>query len=286
LRNFLFVIAVIAATVTVFGFLGSFNRAADSLSLLRPICGAVALLGIFTARSTRMRIVFAALSVGALFTVGHNYAPQSAGNDIRIYSKNLWYENTQIKALAVDILQAQVDAVFLQEVSDKNASILAEIRKDFPYQHLCRFSPRNGIAIASRIPFIGPQRCSTYRGAAAAMVTIDQRDIWLVSTHVPWPWPLDSATNDQAVLDLLNTLDGPKVIVGDFNIFPWSYRIQKIAQVTDTHLAGPTQATFSVNRIPLPIDHALAPGGGQIATRPLLGSDHLGILADLSLTPK
>ena len=55
------------------------------------------------------------------------------------------------------------------------------------------------------------------------------------------------------------------------------------------HAAGraphlpPVRPTFWLEGVPLLLDHVHAPGGGQVTYRPLLGSDHLGVLADVVL---
>jgi endonuclease/exonuclease/phosphatase (EEP) superfamily protein YafD len=270
--------------VVVVGFLGQFSRAADSFSLLRLPLGGLTLVGTLFFLSKKSQAVLALIGITAVASVALHYAPQSVGNDIRIYSKNLWFGNTNTDALAADILQSDADAVFLQEVSQKNQSVLAQIRAKYPHQHLCPFSAWSGIAIASRVPLEGTPRCTNTRALAAAQITHDGQPLWLVSAHIPWPWPHNSADADQAAQDLLASLAGPKIIAGDFNIFPWSHRIGAIADITETKLAGPTQTTLVFKHLPLSIDHALAPAGGRIQTRPSLGGDHLGIIADLAIT--
>lgn len=243
------------------------------------------LLGVFSLRTMTLRLAATAVAVIALTTVALPFLPQSSNPDIRIYSKNLWFNNPQTEAIAADIRKSEVDAVFLQEVSETNISLLDLIEDEFPHQHICQFSRWSGIAIASRQPFIGENQCSDWRAIAAAQISHDGQPLWLVSAHIPWPWPTKTAKYESAGFALLTALEGPMVIVGDFNIFPWAGRMRKTAALTGTKLAGPTQVTLTFRGLPLPIDHALAPGGGHIETRPLLGGDHKGIVADLGLTP-
>ncbi|MHA3913222.1 endonuclease/exonuclease/phosphatase family protein [Halovulum sp. GXIMD14793] len=140
-----------------------------------------------------------------------------------------------------------------------------------------------GIAVLSRHPFSGPPKCSDWRAVAAAPIMIGGQEVWIVSLHIHWPWPFQSAEAEAAAAGVLTPLQGPTVIAGDFNMLPWTQRVQRIARMTGTRLAGPAQFTFSRRNIPLPIDLVLAPGGGQVRMRPLIGSDHAGVVADISL---
>ncbi|MVO16133.1 endonuclease/exonuclease/phosphatase family protein [Parasedimentitalea huanghaiensis] len=283
LRNFLLALVWIAAVLVVVGFLGSLHRAADSIAIVRPMLGIVCLLGVILGRALWDRAVFAAITLLAVSTTAVSFLPQPAGGDLRVYSKNLWFANAEVQTVAADIEAADVDVVMLQEVSDKNRSILGLLEPSFPHQHLCRFSGWSGIALASRHPFAGDPECSSWRAVLAAPVVVDGQRVWTVSAHVPWPWPHDSVQNEQAAEDVLSKLEGPIVIAGDFNIVPWSGRIERTAALTGTQLAGPARPTLYLRNIPLPIDLVLAPGGGAMEVRPNLGSDHAGVVADVAL---
>ena len=216
--------------------------------------------------------------------LGHRFfIPQKPGGDFRVYSKNLWFANDQLFELVADIKQANVDAVMLQEVSDQNRHVLDLLRDEFPHQHLCRFSNWSGIAVASKKLPITEPKCSTPRALAAVKIDQNGEGLWLVSAHIPWPWPWDSSKNEAAAESLLRSLTGKILIAGDFNIFPWTSRIERMTAITKTQAAGPARFTLIYRHIPLPIDLVLSPKGGRIEKRPLLGSDHSGVVADIGL---
>ena len=87
------------------------------------------------------------------------------------------------------------------------------------------------------------------------------------------------------ILEMLATLDGPAVLAGDLNTLPWSRNMARLRSITGTELAGPLRSTLRHAKlpIPLPLDYALSPEGGTVIPRPLYGSDHRGIVAELSL---
>lgn len=273
-------LAALAALISVFS---DAHRAIDTLALGLPFYGLLSLFGVIAAKRFLSKALLGAIGLGVLIWVGAHFIPQPAGGDLRIYTKNLLANNTEISALIADIESANVDVVFFQEVSETNDAILEKLINQFPHQHLCRFSGWSGIAILSKHPFAGEQKCSSWRALAAAPITISGQHVWLVSAHIPWPWPHDSASNEQAALALLKDLNGPIVIAGDFNAFPWTPRVGRMASLTNTILAGPTRPTLIYRHIPLPIDLILSPQGGRTERRPLLGSDHHGIVGDLAI---
>lgn len=283
MRRIAIFIAGLAAILVVAGFAGHLARAADTVALARPVFAPLVLLGVLAARRTAWRAGFAALGLGALASVGLPFLPQPAGGDLRVYQKNLWVGNRDPAPLARDIEAAGVDAAFLQEVSNRNARILDLLADSFPHQHLCRFAGWNGIALVSRRPFTGDPQCSEEFSLAAAPIEIDGTRVWLVSAHLPWPWPYENAENEIAADSLLRSLDAPAVVAGDFNTFPWTNRVRRVAEASNNRAAGPARPTFYISRIPFPIDMAFAPGGGTLERRPRFGSDHHGIVADLSL---
>lgn len=274
-----------AAFLVLVGFLGRFDAVADTVSIGRPLFGIACLGGIIIARALWLRLAFGAIALLALCTVAVTFLPQKPGGDIRIYSKNLLYTNAKVQALAADIEAADVDVVVFQEVSHRNDSVLGLLKTSFPYQHLRPdHTTGRGIAVVSRHPFDGDPIRSKWPAIVAVPILMEDQRVWIVSAHMPWPWPFSNIRTEKAVAAVLSDLEGPIVIAGDFNFVPWSGRVGKITSLTGTYLAGPVQPTFHFKNIPLPIDLALAPGGGSLETRPLLGSDHAGIVADLGLS--
>ena len=131
----------------------------------------------------------------------------------------------------------------------------------------------------------GDARCSSERAVAAALTTVAGQQVWLVSAHIHWHWPLGHPEGEASAKTILNGLYGPVVMAGDFNSFGWTARMARFAEMSRTELAGPILPTLSIENVPLPVDMALAPGGGRIERRGYFGSDHRGILAYLSLKP-
>jgi len=78
---------------------------------------------------------------------------------------------------------------------------------------------------------------------------------------------------------ILEGLDAPVVVGGDFNMVPWSNLVADAQEATGTVYSGARAATYWIKGwAPVPIDHVLA-GGGTGEVLPLLDSDHKGVLA-------
>ncbi len=268
----------------ILSFAGAWHPAFDSLSLLRLPLAIVCLLFLVFPMGMRLRLMLAAcVMLGAGTTVPMFFGAQGPG-DLRIYSKNMWFGNRDINALAADIRSSDADVVALQEVSLKNRDMLVALQDIYPHQHICTFSGWNGIAVISRDPIL-QTRCTDRRAVAAAQIQGGQGPVWVASVHLSWPFPYGNARSGAAAADLLAQLEGPVVMAGDFNIFPWAHSVQGMQQAAAVQVAQPVRPTLNLRGVPLLLDHIHAPGGGTATYRGLLGSDHLGVLADVSLTP-
>lgn len=284
-RHWLSYIAFFASIFVILTFFGSLHRSIDALSMLQPFAAIIILMTLYWIDRTYRNIELVLIALFALITSLAPFLPplSSSKSDIRIYSKNLWASNQDTTAIAADIIASHVDVVMLQELSDQNRDILNQLSTRFPHQHLCRFSGWSGVAVLSRTKFHGTPKCSDSRAMAAAEITLQDQKVWIVSAHMPWPWPHDSAATDDAAIKLLAALNDPVVMAGDFNVVPWSTRMGKLQNVNNLAFARPSTATFWLKGLPLAIDHAMSPGGSMLERRPRLGSDHAGIVADLAL---
>lgn len=264
------------------GFGGALHPAGDSLALLRLPLGILCLCAVLVVWRGHLRRVLV-LSAGAAMvtTLPPLFAGTGAG-DLTVYSKNLWYRNDALPALSADIIASRAEVVMLQEVSQRNDRILAMLADTYPHQHVCRFSGWSGIAVLSREP-IAETACSDRRALAAARIDHRAGSFWAVAVHLPWPYPYDNAQAADAAAVILSRLDGPVVMAGDFNIFPWASSVQRLQTASGTRTVGPVRPTYSLRGVPLLLDHVHAPGGGQVEYRALLGSDHRGVLATVRL---
>ncbi len=231
-------------------------------------------------------------------------APRAAapdtGQSYAAYQKNLLWSLPALAPVAADIEDIEPDFVMLQELHQRNRPILAMLRADYPHQHFCRFVAVGGVAVLSRWPATDTAPlCDDGYGLAALEVETPDGPLWLVSLHLHWPFPYRQHEQLETLLPMLDGLDGPVVIGGDFNMIPWAYSIAAIKRATQTINAGYAGGTFDFSLhyndrniarfLPsIPIDHILVPDSGtvlKLERRGRFGSDHYGLLARFALRP-
>lgn len=279
------IMAALALVTLGLSFAGALHPVGDSLAVFRlAIAVAALLLVLATGLPRGWRLAGAALCLGGAGSVLWHKLPLAEPGPVTVYQKNMFHRNSDIGALARDILAASPDIVTLQEVSVENEALLDLLWEAYPTQHLCRYTSRSGIAVLTRLPSSGTPFCSEEIGLAVLPVETGTGPVRAMSLHFSWPFPGDQPEQVAWLSRHLRQAKGPVILGGDFNMVPWSYTHRRIARSGRFERAGPARPTFQLGPAPLPIDHVFAPGGGRAETRGLLGSDHRGLLAHVALT--
>ncbi len=277
------------AVVPVLGsYLGRWHPVGDSLAVFRMQTAVLLVLvaGLTLLRGSRWagRAGVSVAAMALLPLIWAYLGPSQAGGDLLLYQKNMLYRNDALAALEADIRLVCPDVLTLQEVSEPNKALLTALSDVLPHQIWCSASGVGGMAIATRLkPVAGQELCQ--KGMAALKVQGPKGTLWLVSVHLSWPWPYPQQAHLETIYASLQEMEAPIVIAGDFNMVQWSDAMAAVRHVTGAVPAGPARGTYTgfAPWLVLPIDHILAPGGGSVQTRAGLGSDHLGLLADLGL---
>ena len=272
---------------------GAVHPLGDSLAVFRPVPAILAVLGVILLRF-RPRVLCLPITAMAVWTCGGiglaklgSWPTTPPLDRVFVYQKNMFYANDDLTALAADIKATVPDLVFLQEVSVANEILLEQLRPLYPHQQLCRYSRRSGVAVLSRLPPANDAPfCLTSAGVAGMRVQTKAGLVWAVSLHLTHPYPLNQAGQVHDIAPRLEALEGSVILAGDFNMVPWSHTLRRLAAATRTQRAGRVAPSFYLGPVPIPIDHVLAPGGGGLRMRPLLGSDHRGVLAQAFLWPR
>ncbi len=272
-------------------YAGAFHAAADSLAVFRLELASLALCAAFIALCCRWRVGTIVLSATAFIAAGlillDRRQPDTPDRPYTIYQKNLLFKMATHQPIIDDIVAQAPDFLTLQELSARNRVVLTGVAEILPHQVTCPFSAVGDVAIASRWPIIKETViCQPRLGMIAAQTQTPDGDVWLVSLHLYWPWPHGQRGQAERILAVLESLDGPIVIGGDFNMVPWSHIVGRFEATTQTQTAGTVIRTLPLHRfINLPIDHILAPVNDPTQRRPLLGSDHFGVVARIGVMP-
>ncbi|MBV7377664.1 endonuclease/exonuclease/phosphatase family protein [Maritimibacter dapengensis] len=281
--------------VVALGFLGGVLAAGDTFAVVRPLAGtllAPIAIGLFRQSARRLAILCllgSFVSFGSLAPVFLASGTPCKNTCLTLYQKNLLSRAWPRYPLADDIIASGADIVTLQEVSDHNRKYMARMYDHYPTKVICPFRPRQDVGLLTSLPIIvGSAFCLEGAGLAGVQViTPDAKYVWALSLHLEWPFPYDQMSQALRIADKLETLDGPVVIGGDFNMVPWGRSARMIRKASGTRSLGPIQTSYEKGGpfLPLPIDQVLVPTGatGRMTARPEHGSDHEGRLASIAL---
>lgn len=287
LRRVLSAGAVVLMALVVAGYLGRLHPAGDSFAVFRAQGAGLLMLVAAAGLALGLRwpgvvgLLLALASGGPLLSA---YSRSGVAGDWALYQKNMLFRNDDLGALQADIRSVAPDVLTLQEVTTANRALLAGLEDILPGQLWCPFASVGGVAVATRWPVVaGSGTCRP--GLAALQADTPEGRVWLVALHLGWPWPYEQPRHLAALLPVIEALDGPVVLGGDFNAVPWSGTVARLAEATGSRLAGPVHGTLPRfgPLLVLPIDHVLVPRGGAARLRGLDGSDHLGVVVRFAL---
>ena len=260
---------------------GAWHPAGDSLAVFRPAL-AVALLLTAPVLRGRAGLAASAVALVALAPILWDlWRPvQGPANGIVVYQKNLRFDLADPAPIIADIRASGAGIVFLEEVSWRNLAVSERLKAGLPYQLICPGDTTGAIAILSRWP-LDRRDCVPKSGLASARARTPMGAVSVAVLHLTWPWPYGQAAQLDTLMPKIRGIAQPALVGGDFNMVPWSRAVRAIASATGTAPLGPLRTTFMLKGIyPMAIDHVLIPRGwaGRGGTRPLLGSDHRGVL--------
>jgi endonuclease/exonuclease/phosphatase (EEP) superfamily protein YafD len=295
--------AAFAGFLLLFSFSAPWFPVADSVAHFRFHLTAVMLLtAILLAVARDWRSVGLTLAVSAAGVVGMAPAlpvwgvadPDGEAPAIIAVQLNLSFRNATPEAVAAFIRRERADIVTLQEVTGKTVRVIDILREDYPFHVLCPFARVGGVAVLSRLPEApgAPQGCVEGEGMAWMRVLAGGQPVSVASLHLNWPYPFRQGTQIGALENHLRNIPRPVITAGDFNAAPWSHAVDRIAQATDTAVAGGLRFSFDIGfrgwwpTIPMPIDHILLPEGLtplEVTLGPGPGSDHRSVIARFAM---
>ncbi|MGF1603394.1 MAG: endonuclease/exonuclease/phosphatase family protein [Thermosynechococcaceae cyanobacterium] len=228
-----------------------------------------------------------------------SFGSHSAG--LRVMSYNIWAYNRDYQAIEQSIQQEDPDILFLTEIG-KTAMGELQRRLDYPY------SARSSVganAFFSRYPLLSvtPEYTNVSdhgkNFSLVARIQADTEIFTVIGFHPPIPLTRSSfAVRNQQFERLapyLRELQGRVIVMGDFNMSPWSpyfHDFEQAAQVSSATKGHWIWATWSFRPVwplilaKLPIDHVEVRGfkGIDAWSGRANGSDHRPIIAVLKPT--
>ena len=220
----------------------------------------------------------------------------ASGPTFRLLSFNVWFRNPDMAEAAAYLERSQADAIVLLELAPAQAEALRALLPSYPYSYV--EPTRMGATVFTRWPVLSAESLPLAKGGAtAARVQIDWRGspVTVLGVHLNWPLgPRNSAFRNEeldGVVAFSRAHREPLIVAGDFNLTPWSQYFSDALARSGLHDAARgfgLWRTWPAQFAPLGIriDHCLLSRhwrSVRVETGPWLESDHLPVVADLSL---
>ena len=306
----------VAAAFTCIGFGGSIVLATDLFSHFR-VAYAVALLAALATflpeikrrkwSSALLAFAFSLdIAVIAALYVPPRHRPDggSEGPSIRLLQFNIWRQNHRDQDMLSFIESERPDVVSIQEVT---GTFRTAMNHGFTDRYHVFSTGGDVLAVRRNAPSIRMCDFTSHkfpRGEVLeAHLIVRNHEVRVLSVHPPPSLRPAHAAHRLAVFDSIAKLcrerPGPKILIGDLNVTPWSYAFARLlhrAGLVDSEQGFGVQPTWRAFLGPvtgsllwpvqLPIDHCLhAPEMVTLArgTGPACGSDHYPLLVTLQL---
>jgi endonuclease/exonuclease/phosphatase (EEP) superfamily protein YafD len=293
---------VCAATLLAYG--GRWSWACELLVNFRTYY--VLLLGLALVAAVALRhwrivgvaAVGLALNLWPMYGVfaGPGRQPVSDARAVRVAAFNINIANRNLAGIARYLESQAVDVAVLEEFPLANAEQLVALTPWFRHRYFAEREGVWGVVILSRWPLIAPQPATGDRPPFGARADIDlgDRKLRLYGAHLNWPVMPAPARIRNAQLEAMGrelaACPYACVVVGDFNVTPWSSHFRDVVAQPGVHdcAAGRGWLTTWSSGLPaalrIRIDQCLTAGavtvsGVQVGES--LGSDHFVTINDL-----
>jgi endonuclease/exonuclease/phosphatase (EEP) superfamily protein YafD len=319
------VILACVTVLTIFGFLGQVWWVFDLASHFRfQYFIVLVVLVIFFIKEKKWK----STGVGLFFGVANfilispyigiiSSVTEEDQSEIRIISMNLSHTNSSYKKAKLFIRETQPSVLILQELSNSWENALGEELGQFSYSAKILENTENTMdGVGFPIPnFLIPKEklfIGIYSHLPFEKIMVDRPDDFPISymrgsfkfkekvftlfgVHLISPvgkYRTDLRNKQLASLaEEIQKNNQPTVVIGDFNITPWSPHFEKFIQKTrlrDTRKGLGFYPTWQAQFPPLaiPIDHGLTSNSIKVGSFSLgnsFGSDHLPIILDFSV---
>ncbi|GLS00729.1 hypothetical protein GCM10007859_07370 [Brevundimonas denitrificans] len=294
-------IPVAGAAVLVLA--GADNRAVDLLAqFTAPVLIATVLLtvGVGLLRMKAPAGLGALTSLLLALAVWPQWFPKAPAPDpdaaiVRVYSANIFYLNDDTARIRRSIEAADADIVVLIELASDPAREIDDLLAGYPHRAASmRLDQTRGPSrsvIASRWPLTA-RADSPGLHAVAATVRTPLGPVNVVGVHLTRPWPFvhswGQISQTMALTAVVEGLDGPVVVAGDFNSVSSARIGKQIQRDIGLHPAPGFPGTWP-DKLPSPlaitIDQVYASRDLAFVSRHLgrpTGSDHRPVVTEIT----
>lgn len=302
LRGMLTATSVVAAAVLLLASVDVNFPAQDIFQSLRFHLGVAALtlpLLLFAVgarwRAIGMLLIIVASLVQGGWIIQGQRASRAAATDpatrFQLFSFNVLANSEQGQNVAEYIEESGFDVVVLME-SPGIERALERLERTLPYRAGCENTATCDLTVLSRTPLtdvkvhlMGPFKRERF---VTATTMTGGRTVTVAALHLSKPYHDGAAVAELwQVSHILESIEGPLVVAGDFNAAPWSDSVARFIRRNSLATAPAYPATWPVRLggLGIPIDSIYTRGGLQIetirATEENFGSNHRGLVAQV-----
>lgn len=223
-------------------------------------------------------------------------APEAGAPEVRLYSANLYYLNTDTDRIRRSIEAADADVLVLIELASDPALRIADLLEGYPYRvasmRLDQTRGPSRSVIASRFPLTARADPPDGLHSVAATARTPLGPINIVGVHLTRPWPFQSSwgqiSQTMALTAVVRDLNGPVVVAGDFNSISNARIGRQVRRGLGLHPAPAFPGTWPANlpsAVGLTIDQVYAsPDLAYVSRRlgPPTGSDHRPVITEIT----
>lgn len=217
---------------------------------------------------------------------------------LTLLHSNVLSSNLQHEKLIELIEKEQPDIIVTQEVNEQWTTSLSKLHMAYPYQLIHPREDNFGIALYSKTPLLNAQIIRIGMAklpSIKASFVFNNEVITLVASHslppVNQQYLVSRNEHILALATLLNSIQTPKILVGDLNTTPWSsfyHPLTANSNMINTRQGFGIIATWPAALGPLgiPIDHVLISNEFKVVSMDVaksIGSDHLPLIVSVSL---
>lgn len=251
----------------------------------------------------RARSLTAIVSVfiGFLFIGGYSHyvsahpkilgSVQAGELPLRVVTFNASVINADTDAISQELRRLDADVAVLMEFSEKKYAVIEGNRGTYPYIVGCVRGRHCHFAVFSKVPIASSQVREGWDGPLMVRVTLGGAfsGLHVIGVHFPrLPYVTSQFKQLAVLLDYLEQLNAPMVVVGDFNATPFSKLISEFAAKANMQRLTRLPTWPAYGQLPqFGIDHVfISTGIRQLESAGIgfsSGSDHFPVVVKLAV---
>lgn len=211
--------------------------------------------------------------------------------ELKVASFNSWYDNQETAAVKAEIERLDADVITLIEFGPNKRDLLKQLAPLYPFHAECFGKDYCHMAILSKLPIVETDSRVGWKGPPMVMAKLgpEAGGLTVYGVHtIRFPHSRAQFNQVGALVELLSSQPGRKLVMGDFNATPFS-RITQLVE-NNAGLVRLTNLPTWPTRLKLPqvaIDHMfVTPDIHQTETQRIgepAGSDHYPITLKIAV---